>query len=715
MLPAQLIPIITSLASSSLAQYLQRRQEDDFHNNRINGNEKETDYLRDTRPSKSPIQLSENLNASLRLATAHNARTPHPVYEDFEAPAAGMWQEPGSTVNIGGITVSGGLFYLGDTLKGAQGNTDPSLINPALPVHTSIENPELPEWPSYHDITAEQRAHYLNWLANGRDDKNIFDGYIWLYICGIERYLLIDGPRARFSAAARMNLENELLRLMTVYADRPRITNAITAMLSMNWANTHDLHFAEALPKYMNFTSPDSGDLFPWRLANFVMQRKPVPPRVMLQWYMHHPRYIQRNLTPDTFEVFFSLFTPMFDREFGTGLTIPQNHIPLNVPYRSTNPCLGTLVFDFNGACNTFEDCVHLERIKTAVESCAPELNAYAEYIKLSNPDIIGLLARMPQAILKTYPPFLALQNLLAMSVQNGVAMISVQTLFETIGMNNLHAVTAENAKDMAALLQIAGFVCAPDVRYHDTVMPIHGQIVIAQRNDIPKKTKPFSIMSIVLQLGAIVAQIDETISPTEVAVLQTMIIERKILNDEQRTSLLLWLHWCLHTPQDLDAIAQKLDDYPESLQTHISQILISVACADGIIDTREYLALRKLYRALAIPDNLVKTHLAERGIDIDTQKADALDALDEKQNKQRVIHHQPQQTIKTPEKQLDREEFERAFYTEKNTNDALSDELDPSSDTNFAPRAAQYDFNGKKCVEIDANLNEALSKICDI
>jgi tellurite resistance protein len=716
MLPAQLLPIITSLASSSIAHYIKRKQE--IEEDRVGQDLIQTDdsELLRGRTSKSPIQLSEELSTNLRLSTIHSTRKPHPVYEDFDAPASGMWQEPGTTVNIGGITIHGGMFYVGDTLKGCDGQTDPSLINPALPVHISSEISDPPEWPDYSEMTAEQRANYLVWLAGDRDNLEISDGYLWLYICGIERYLLIDGPRVQYAAAARMQLENELLRILTTYHNRPRIAQAITTILAMNWANTHAPHFAEALPPYMNFAMPDSGDLFPWRLASLVMQRKPIPPRVMLEWYMHHPKYEQRNLTPDTFELFQILFTEQFEKAYGDGFVIPQTRIPLSVPYHAANTCLGTLVFDFNGACNVFEDCIYLERIKPIINKCAEALTPYAEYIKQPNPTAVGILARMPQNILKTYPPFLALQNLLAMSVQNGVAMINVQTLFETMGMPNLYAVTQENAKDMATLLQIAGFVCAPDIRYHNAIMPIQGQIVIAQRNEIPKKTNPFNIMAIVLQVGAIVAQIDEEISPTEVAILQTMIIERKLLNDAQRTSLLLWLHWCLHTPQNIDAIAKNLEDYPESLQTHISQILISVACADGIIDTREYIALLKLYRALKIPEALVKQHLAERDFNLDPQKLEALEALEKQQNKrQPVIHKAQTQKKQTREKTIEDEEFERMFYAESNQDEPLSEDLLPSSDTNYAFRPAQYDFNAKECVEIDANLNDALSKICEI
>ena len=709
MIPTQLLPIITSIASSSLAQLIKRRQEKDEEELRLDQALAAPDLLLGERGANhSAIQLSEDFCTSLRQTTIRSNRTPHPVYEDFEAPTHGMWQEPGSFVAIGGIIINGGMFYVGDTLKGVNGTPDPCLINPALPVHVAMTNHKLPEWPSYQDLTAEQRAHYLQWLAGTRDG-DIAEGYLWLYLGGLERYLLVDGPRAKFSTAERMQIESELQRLMTVYREKSRIANAITALLAMNWANTHDPLFAEALPKFMDFNTPNSGDLFPWRLGCYVAQRKQVPPHILLEWYMHHPRYHQHNLNPDTFSVFLSLFTERFQREYGDGFIIPQNKIPLSIAYQAANPCLGTLVFDFTGVSNLFEDCIYLERIKNIVETCAQELNDYAEYIKRPNSNVIGLLARMPQNILRLYPPFLAFQNTLAMTVQNGVAMINVQTLLETLGATNIYALDNEIANDIAILLQTAGFVSAPDVRYHDTIMPIHGQIVIAQRSDIPQKTPPFSLMAVILQLGAIVAQIDENISPTEVAILQNMILERKVLNDEQRASLLLWLHWCLNTPQNINAIAQKLDIYPESLQTHISQVLISVACADDILDTREFMALRKFYKALQIPENFVELHLKERGIELDTQKMEAIIAAEKQEKRQPIIHQ-----ARTITKPMSDEEFERMFYAESNSDEALSEELEPSSDTNYARRAAQYDFNPIECVEIDENLNAALAMICE-
>src|SRR5580698_3838606 len=109
------------------------------------------------------------------------------------------------------------MIYVGRYLPAAPGADGaayvpaPCLINPSLEVVPGRVSryDDMSYWPSYSFITPEHRHLYLNWLSTRKHRLRDSVGYARLYLCGIERRLLVDDP----GPAEQMQLVDEVRRL----------------------------------------------------------------------------------------------------------------------------------------------------------------------------------------------------------------------------------------------------------------------------------------------------------------------------------------------------------------------------------------------------------------------------------------------------------------------------------------------------------------------
>ena len=67
-------------------------------------------------------------------------------------------------------------------------DTEPSAISIKLPISHNKPEP-LPYWPSYQEMSSEQRGMYLNWLKD--IDQPIDIGYVFTFFYGLERQILV--------------------------------------------------------------------------------------------------------------------------------------------------------------------------------------------------------------------------------------------------------------------------------------------------------------------------------------------------------------------------------------------------------------------------------------------------------------------------------------------------------------------------------------------
>lgn len=130
-------------------------------------------------------------------------------------------------IRIGDIKINRGMFYFGHNMADMPFPKidEPSLVDPAFRI-SKPQNKEmvkkLSQFPSYAEMSPEQRWCYIDFLASDRSACSDI-GYAFVYLYGLERRLIIDVKKPNeVSNEERQNLIREIIRLMECFKSRSR-------------------------------------------------------------------------------------------------------------------------------------------------------------------------------------------------------------------------------------------------------------------------------------------------------------------------------------------------------------------------------------------------------------------------------------------------------------------------------------------------------------
>ncbi|WP_235810190.1 TerB N-terminal domain-containing protein, partial [Pseudomonas cannabina] len=132
-----------------------------------------------------------------------------------DRPLTARWLRPGEPVTIAGSTLPGGMLYIG-TEHAEYRQSEPSFIDTSLPIASSSAHPAARlvfYWSTYKDLEPEARRGYLQWLAGGRCDPEVPNGYGFMFFHGLERRVLIDTLSEADAREDTPLIEEEINRL----------------------------------------------------------------------------------------------------------------------------------------------------------------------------------------------------------------------------------------------------------------------------------------------------------------------------------------------------------------------------------------------------------------------------------------------------------------------------------------------------------------------
>lgn len=146
------------------------------------------------------------------IRVSHPEREPARAGTRSTAPAL-TWHSANQPISVAGLPLTSGMIYSAERALRWPG--EPSAIITSLSVARHAAHPlqEFGYYPSYENLSAEQRRCYLEWINSGRADASPAErtlGYIFIFFYGLERRILIDGDRDPA-------LLEELIRLLQHY------------------------------------------------------------------------------------------------------------------------------------------------------------------------------------------------------------------------------------------------------------------------------------------------------------------------------------------------------------------------------------------------------------------------------------------------------------------------------------------------------------------
>lgn len=515
------------------------------------------------------------------------------------------WIRPGEAVEVGGVTIQGGLFYFGkklDALKGHRGSGDASLINPSInvtPMPMTFNSGEMGYWPSFNGIKAKDRGAYLNWLASDRTNPDVYIGYVFLYFYGLERRVLHDKP----PLDEVQQIFDEVLRLLSIYGDNYSFnsyaTNLAEWIALTNFGHVHVSH--EAIRKH-NLNRITYG-----LVGLAIKNGEPINEDLALLWFLTYNRGIAHKRAPQEYE---KLFKIRYRQLFGDGLSVKENKKRLVAHYFPASSTLLDSGLTSLNVCDVSQIQGPMNKMTPIGDSCRNDLLAYGRAVEnangIENPAL--KLSLLPSELIDadTLPEFDHIREALS-DLMSTDGLVSVSELWSLLNQDKPLPTSLKKAdlSYIEGLLSKLGYGYAPNPNLHYfkpqpnakiALYPLHEGIDAIQ-------SETFGVVLSTIWLGSAVAAADDVMHEKEISLLQRMVQNHSELTLQQKPSLLALLQWQVNSAvsKSKSDLKKMIDAFPVETKTAIGNMLVEVALADGTLSAKEMKELDRLYRGLGL------------------------------------------------------------------------------------------------------------------
>ena len=345
---------------------------------------------------------------------------------------------PGENVQVAGVTLPGGMIYVGGRMRAPNGIVDPCLISGQLNVASvgNYRSRQMGYWPSYADASPNDRRAYLNWLSEGRSHPECDIGYVFLFFYGLERRVIVD---SRDDPAARNDwpaIVAELRRLLAIYGEKSssfqRYAGELLSWIELDGASGQ--LYKQPVPEF-----PKTYELPPYvrlALGQAAVDRAPLPAPMALAWVRLSPEiYLRTAATrcPDEFE---RLFAQRYHEVLGAGLVLPKNRTKLKFVYQAASAGLrgSNITLAFGDIPDITALTAPIKKLAEIVTQCTDELGSYSRLVG-KDPSAASSLEGLLLLPASLWPPATQakLQTLTA-RMRDGRLSLPLQELLETLG-----------------------------------------------------------------------------------------------------------------------------------------------------------------------------------------------------------------------------------------------------------------------------------------
>jgi tellurite resistance protein len=531
-----------------------------------------------------------------------------PAKSQIKTESKKCWIAKGKSVTVAGIKIDSGMLYVGSKLQSqsAYGGQDNCLINPRLKVSNnsnSYHDGEMSYWPSYSDISTQNRRKYLEWLADGAKDPDIDTGYVFLYFYGLERRLFLDQ-----SIEDAVDISCEIKRLLSIYSNNHSINNYLSEALSC--ANI-------LIQKEQPTPTVKISDSYSWEIPlniRFYLGKKLQNDPILniddlLIWFFNHPEKRLRTPAKRLDKEFIALMKIRLTEKHPDGLKV-------RIPKKRISPTYTASSNNFTVNLSSFiADIPDISSINAPIKKIQNIANDTMDKLdKLSrllgrNPEAIGTfkaLALLPSELTKEFGGDKVNEIQLWISEkhqsQNGVTLLElVKRITDHSGAKITKAIHKE-AEQVATSL---GW----------NVIPAHNEIIGSIKPDmrilllphdngslaIESPSQEFLLALFELTLGAYIAHANHRVLPEEMDILSKRIEVLSHLKKSEHNRLYLYIRWLAIQKVELLTLKNKLKSLNKDSKMAFADIAIAVAAADGKIIPQKVKALETVYQSMGL------------------------------------------------------------------------------------------------------------------
>jgi uncharacterized tellurite resistance protein B-like protein len=534
----------------------------------------------------------------------------------------GRWVPAGQSVEVCGLTISGGMIYLGTTLKTPYGGNDPALIDPSKSVgaQSDFRERQTDYWPNYSDISPSARRAYLEWLAHGRRHPEADVGYVFLYFYGLERRAIVDGAKDASAKADWPLIAQELRELLNVYGEKSDSFRRYASEL-LNWvgmANHPANIYLQPVPQF-----PKTWELPLYvrlALGQAAIDGAPVPEHLALAWVRLDPNSYLRTPAIRCADEFAKLFALKYAEAFGAGLVLPRNKTKLKFVYRPASAGLhgyGEIKLNFGNTPDVTALTAPIKKLQQIAENTTKELDAYSRYVG-RNPEANASLEALLQLPATLWPASAqaVLQDIKS-RMDEGMLVLKFQEFLSMLQAKT--APTREKLLGLARALESVNIAMEPDVLGGAKGPKPEESVILFATSPgeaVSRSTSAYQAAALTLQLASAVATADGEFGTQEMRLLRTQIQDWSHLTPGQHHRLLAHLRLLIVAPVSLASLKKKLEPLDIQAKEAIATFMSTVAQSDGSVSPAEVKMLEKVYKALGVEPQKVfrDVHAAASG-----------------------------------------------------------------------------------------------------
>jgi uncharacterized tellurite resistance protein B-like protein len=532
------------------------------------------------------------------------------------AAAQARWIPPGEPVAVAGLTLPGGLLYVGQPHADLDG--EPALIDPALSVDLSRPDRAgvgLAYWPAYDAIGPACRAAYLEWLAGGRQDPGAAIGYVFLFFYGLERRVFMDGRDGTLPRSELEAIRAELERLRELYREDSSFEKYARAFLEVI-----DIAHLGRLPAVPPETAIGEG-LSPGlraALAGFAVRGEPIPAPWALSWVRAASDASVRSAVHRAPDEYRTLFTLRYEKATGGGLRVQPNKAPIRWEYRPASAALQRrlpqVMLDLPDIARLTGP---LRRLEAVAARCAEDLNPYARWIarRPGARNSLPAWGLLPTDLAAVRRPAEADELQLLIEGRLGGADFCVLEAGELLSRWPCGGEGRSSKGDAVLLVQVLerlGLGLEPDVRFDGPVPMASSKAVLFRLpHGAPASPSPaYEAATLVLRLAAAVATADGAVSTTEESLLFDHVERSLALDHWEKVRLGAHFRWLSASRPELNGIKRRIARLNVAQRTALAQHLVELVVADGHIDPGEVRVLARVYKLLELDPGQVHSDL---------------------------------------------------------------------------------------------------------
>jgi hypothetical protein len=531
----------------------------------------------------------------------------------------GRWIPPGTAVTVAGLTITGGMIYVGNVLPARYGKTDNCLIDPTLNVASAASHGQartMQYWPSYAGISPGERRTYLEWLADGRSDPSADIGYVFLFFYGLERRFFVDNGREEAAA-----LIAEVERLLSIYGDNHSFNGYArrfidTAKLFVDGASSCELS-----PDLRNGYEIPLGVKI--HLGRKIAAGENFDAEDALMWVLALPDTYARTAVYRCFEELKALWRLRFDERYSEGMKVRTPKARIKAVYQPASACFeATLSIDDLPDISTVN--APTAGLRDLLVACTDELDAYSRFVgrrpdSKSSPEALLLL---PAALGDTVAgsSLQALKDGLdARFGDDEVTIIALADLTALLGVATPETdrLAPAAGRQLGAMLDRLDVGYEPDRRYGPLSPAADGQVALFRaKSGAPiDPDRPVHIAARTLVEVSVLATLsDGVVAPAEIKAIGDELEAIAGLNAEERLRLFALALVLLKDPPKQQAAMTRLAKLSGSERKLVTQSAISAVLADGRVTAEEIRFLERLHKAMGLPQEDVYAALHRGG-----------------------------------------------------------------------------------------------------